>query len=297
MATAAKKGSFLLGTRSSGSARWLWFYGGEAIIWVLLIIIAVLEFAPISWIFATSLRNPSDSFKLPPDFWPTAWHWENYLAVITSEKINFVLFFWNSFRIAAMVTIAQLLTCSLAAFVFARLRFPGRDALFSIFLASMMVPGTVTMVPVFILMRKLSLIDTHWALILPGLTSAFGIFMLRQHFMTLPSELMEAARIDGAGYLRIYAQIMLPLVGPGLSALGVFTFLGSWNNFLGPLLFLRSWNKYTFPLGLVTLAGYMGSGNRAHVLAGVMISIFPAMLLFLLAQRFVIRGIALTGLK
>ncbi|HEY65743.1 MAG TPA: carbohydrate ABC transporter permease [Caldilineae bacterium] len=273
------------------------FYVGETIIWILLIAMAIIEVAPIMWMFSTSLRNPSESFELPPDFLPTSWRWDNYLAVIKSEKINFPLFFWNSLKIALIVMGAQLLTCSLAAFAFARLRFPGRDALFFLFLASMMVPSQVTTVPIFIIIRILHLMDTHWALILPSMTSAFGVFLLRQFFMTLPEELMDAAKIDGAGFFRIYWRIMLPLVGPGLSALGVFTFLWSWNNFYGPLLFLRSWDKLTFPLALVTLQGYMGMGNRAHVLAGIMMSIFPVLVFFLLAQRFVIRGIALTGLK
>jgi multiple sugar transport system permease protein len=185
----------------------------------------------------------------------------------------------------------------MAAFAFARLRFPGRDTIFFLFLASLMVPGTVTVVPMFILMRNLQLMDTHWALILPAVSSAFGVFLLRQAFMTLPGELMDAAKIDGAGFFRIYWQIMLPLTGPALSALGIFTFLASWNNFFGPLLFLRSWEKYTFPVAIVQLSGYMGSGNRAHVLAGIMISILPILIFFLLAQRFVIRGIAFSGLK
>jgi multiple sugar transport system permease protein len=270
---------------------------GEAIIWILLVAMAIIEFAPVSWIFSTSLRNPADSFNLPPDFLPTAFHWENYLAVINSEQISFLRFFFNSLKIAGIVTAAQLLTCSMAAFAFARLRFAGRDVLFFTFLSSLMVPGTVILIPTFILIRSLGLMDTHWALILPGLTSAFGVFLLRQQFMSLPAELMDAAKIDGASFFRIYWQIMLPLVGPGLSALGIFTFLASWNNFVGPLLFLRTWENYTFPIAIVNLQGYMGSGNRAHVLAGVMISIFPTLLFFLLAQRFVIRGIALTGLK
>jgi multiple sugar transport system permease protein len=160
-----------------------------------------------------------------------------------------------------------------------------------------MVPGTVTMIPTFILMRHLSLIDSHWALILPGLSSAFGVFLLRQQFMTLPQELMEAARIDGAGFARIFGQIMLPLIGPGLSALGIFTFLGQWNNFLGPMLYLRSWEKFTYPLAIVNLQGYMGSGNRAHVLAAIMIGVLPVLVCFLVAQRYVIQGIAVTGLK
>ena len=270
---------------------------GEIVIWSFLIVMALIEFAPISWIFSTSLRNPSESFNLPPDFWPTAFHWENYLAVIQSPQINFLLFFWNSLKIALIVTFAQLLTCSMAGFSFARLRYPGRDVIFFIFLSSLMVPATVIMIPTFILIRMVSLLDSHWALILPATTSAFGVFLLRQALMGIPAELTDAAKIDGAGYWRVYWQIALPLVGPALSALAIFTFLGSWNNFLGPVLYLRSWENYTFPIAIVMLNGYMGTGNRAHVLAGVMISIFPVLLFFLLAQRFVIRGIAVTGLK
>ena len=262
-----------------------------------LIIMAYIEIMPIMWMISTSLRDASQSFELPPDFFPTSFKWQNYVAVMQSEKINFPLFFFNSLKIAVIVTTSQLITCSMAGFAFGRLRWPGRDILFTIFLASMMVPGQVTTVPIFIIMRNLKAMDTHWALILPGITSAFGIFLLRQYFMTLPSELVDAARIDGAGFFEIYWRIMLPLVGPGLSALGVFTFLGVWNNFYGPLLFLKSWDKMTFPIALVTLTGYMGMGNRAHVLAGVMLSIFPVLLFFLFAQKFVIQGIALTGIK
>lgn len=284
-------------TKSLRFRRPIWFYLGEISIWLFLIVMAILEFAPISWIFATSLRNPSDSYKLPPDFWPTAFHWQNYLAVINSPQINFLLFFWNSLKIASLVTIAQLITCSMAGFSFARLRYPGRDVIFFVFLSSLMVPATVIMIPTFILIRMVGLLDSHWALILPATTSAFGVFLLRQAFMGIPAELTDAAKIDGASYWRTYWQIALPLVGPALSALAIFTFLGSWNNFLGPVLYLRSWDNYTFPIAIVMLNGYMGTGNRAHVLAGVMISIFPVLLFFLLAQRFVIRGIAVTGLK
>jgi len=275
----------------------IWFFLGEIAIWLFLITMAIIEFAPISWIFSTSLRNPSDSYRLPPDFWPTAFHWQNYLAVINSPQINFLLFFWNSLKIASIVTIAQLLTCSMAGFSFARLRYPGRDVIFFVFLSSLMVPATVIMIPTFILIRMVGLLDSHWSLILPATTSAFGVFLLRQAFKGIPDELTDAAKIDGASYWRTYWQIALPLVGPALSALAIFTFLGSWNNFLGPVLYLRSWDNYTFPIAIVMLNGYMGTGNRAHVLAGVMISIFPVLLFFLLAQRFVIRGIAVTGLK
>jgi multiple sugar transport system permease protein len=190
-----------------------------------------------------------------------------------------------------------LLTCSMAGFAFSRLRFRGKDVLFFLFLASMMVPGQVTVIPLFIIIRQLGLIDSHLAIILPALTSGFGVFMLRQYFLTLPAELIDAAKIDGAGFLRVYWQIMLPLIGPGLSALGIFTFLGQWNNFFGPLLFLRSSSKLTLPIALVTLTGYMGNGSRAEILASVMLSVLPVLIFFLLGQRFVLKGIALTGLK
>ncbi len=237
------------------------------------------------------------AYNLPPSFWPTDFQWGNYLSVINSPEIKFFLFFWNSIKITGIVTIATLVTCSLAAFAFARLRFPGRNALFFLFLATLMVPGTVVLIPTFIIISRLGLLDSHWALILPSLTSAFGIFLLRQQFMGLPEALMDAAKIDGAGFFRIFYQIMLPLIGPGLSALGIFTFLGSWNNFLGPFLYLRSWDNFTFPLAIVTLQGYMGTGNRAVVLAGIMISVAPVLIFFLSAQRFIIQGITLTGLK
>ncbi len=274
------------------------FYVGEVIIWILLAVMAIIEFAPVSWLFSNSLRDPSQAFVLPPSFWPTSFAWQNYVAVINSPNIKFLLFFWNSVKIAVIVTFSELFTCALAAFAFARMHFRGRNALFFMFLATMMVPGTVIIVPTFIIISRLKMIDTHWALILPGLTSAFGIFLLRQQFMSLPEALMDAAKIDGAGFPRIFFQIMLPLIGPGLSALGIFVFLGTWNNFFGPLMYLRSNDKFTFPLAIVILQGYMGvSGNRSQILAGIMISVAPVLIFFLLAQRFIIQGIAVTGLK
>ena len=274
-----------------------WHYLRESVLWVLLVGIALIEIAPLTWMFSTSLRDPKNSFDLPPDFWPTAFHWQNYLTVITSPDIQFMLFFWNSLKIALIVTAAQLFTCSMAGFAFGRLQFRGRDFLFGLFLASLMVPATVTLIPSFILIKEMELINTHWALILPSITSAFGVFLLRQHFKSLPEELINAAKIDGATYFRIYWQILLPLTGPALSALGIFTFLGSWNNFVGPLLFLRDWDLYTFPIAIATLRGYMGSGNQSEVLAGIMISIFPILVFFLFAQRWIVQGASITGMK
>ena len=292
----ATSSTIVQGEAEKGGRRLL-FLIGEILLWALLIGVALIEIAPISWMISTSLRDPKNSFDLPPDFLPTACHWQNYQAVITSPDIEFLRFFWNSLKIALLVTGAQIITCSMAGFAFGRLRFRGRDFLFGLFLASLMVPGTVTLIPSFILIRELNLMDTHWALILPGITSAFGVFLLRQHFMSLPQELIDAAKMDGAGYFRIYWQILLPLTGPALSALGIFTFLGAWNNFVGPLLFLRSWENYTFPIAIATLRGYMGSGNQSEVLAGIMISIFPILVVFLIAQRWIVQGAAITGMK
>ncbi|MBX3050918.1 MAG: carbohydrate ABC transporter permease [Caldilineaceae bacterium] len=277
--------------------RRLWNHLAEGALWLLLVAVALVEIAPISWMISTSLRDPKHSFDLPPDFLPTAFHWQNYVNVINSPDIEFMLFFWNSLKIALLVTGAQLITCSMAGYAFGRLRFPGRDLLFGLFLASLMVPATVTLIPTFILVRDLGLMNTHWALILPGVTSAFGVFLLRQHFKSLPEEMIDAAKIDGASYFRIYWQILLPQTGPALSALGIFTFLASWNNFLGPLLFLRDWDKFTFPIAIATIRGYMGTGNQSEVLAGIMISIFPILVIFLLAQRWIVQGAAITGMK
>ena len=271
----------------------------DGVVYLFLFLMAIIELMPIMWMFSTSLRpSLTGSFELPPPFLPTKWQWTNYLAVINSEKFDFPLFFFNSVKIAVITTFAQLLTCSMAAYSFARLRFPGRNFLFFLLLVSMMIPGSVTFIPVYILIAKLGLIDSHAALIWPAVTSVFGIFLLRQYFLSLPGETIDSAKIDGAGFFRIYWNILLPLVGPGLSALGVLTFLGAWNSFYSPLLFLRSWDKYTLPIGLLIMMGSHGERtNPAHVLAAIMLSILPVLIVFLFSQRYVLRGISLTGLK
>ncbi|NLE46159.1 MAG: carbohydrate ABC transporter permease [Chloroflexi bacterium] len=273
------------------------FYLVEVIVWALMIAVALYELLPVMWMFSTSLRLPGESYELPPSFFPTSWNWKNYASVLRSEQIDYPRFFYNSVKLAGINVAAVLLTCSLAGFSFARLRYKGRDLFFFLFLASMMVPAQVYVIPLFIIVRNLGLIDTHLAIILPALTSSLGVFLIRQYFLTLPGELFDSAKIDGAGYFRVYWQIMMPLVGPGLSALAILTFMGQWNNFFGPLLFLRSWEKLTLPIALVTLEGYMGSGSRSEVLAAIMLSIFPVLVFFLIAQRYVVEGIALTGLK
>lgn len=263
---------------------------------VVLSIGAIFMAMPFLWMFATSLRPVGASFTLPPAWLPTEWHWENYSAVFLSS-VPFLTFGLNSIKVTFSVTIGQLITCSMAGFAFARLRFPGRDLLFLLLLASLMVPGQVTIIPVFIIMRNLGLIDSHWALILPGLTSAFGVFLLRQYFLTLPQDLLDAARIDGAGPWTMFTRVALPLAGPSLAALTILTFNNTWNSYFTPLIFINSWEKMTLPLGVTALRGYMSAGNPAIVMAAVTMTVAPVLLIFILAQRWFIQGITQTGIK
>ena len=184
---------------------------------------AMIMILPFLWMFSTSLRPSADSYKLPPAWLPADWRFENYVAVFSSS-VPIVAFALNSIKVTFFVTLGQLITCSMAGFAFARLRFPGRNLLFILLLASLMVPGQVTIIPIFIIMRQLGLVDNHLALILPGLTSAFGVFLLRQFFLTLPQDLLDAAKIDGAGPWTSFIRIAMPLAGPSLSALTILTF-------------------------------------------------------------------------
>jgi multiple sugar transport system permease protein len=263
---------------------------------VVLSIGAVLMAMPFAWMFSTSLRPFGESYKLPPAWLPTEWHWENYAAVFQSN-VPFLTFAYNSVKVTLITTIGQLLTCSMAGFAFARLRFPGREVLFVLLLAAMMVPGQVTIIPVFIIMRTLGLLDSHWALILPGLTSVFGVFLLRQFFLTMPQDLIDAAKMDGASVWATFFKIALPLASPVLSALAILTFNGTWNNYFGPYIFLNSWEKMTLPLGVTALRGFMASGSPSIVMACVTMTILPVLLVFLFAQRWFIEGVTQTGLK
>lgn len=259
--------------------------------------LSLLMIFPFVWMVSTSLKTPATAFLLPPQLWPAEWRWENYGQVLFHPTVPILLFFANSIKIAALITAGQLLTCTLAAYAFGRLSFPGRDVLFIVLLTALMVPAQITVIPVFIEMRALSLIDTHWSLILPSLTSIFGVFLLRQYFMTIPRELEDAARIDGAGPLRILWQIMVPLVAPALTTLAIITFTGSWNEFFRPLIFLNTWSGFTWPLGLTMLRGSYGQGSVSVIMAGITLGVLPVLLIFLLAQQKMIESLAFTGVK
>ncbi|MDE2820850.1 MAG: carbohydrate ABC transporter permease [Chloroflexota bacterium] len=269
---------------------------GDIISYAILTIAAILVMMPLLWMFSTSLRPTQESFHLPPAWLPTQFRWENYLAPFESS-VPFVQLFLNSMQITVAVTIGQLVTCSLAGYAFARLRFPGRDLLFLLLLASLMVPGQVTIIPIFLLMRDLGLIDNPLAIILPGLISAFGVFLMRQFFKQMPQELFDAARVDGAGHIRSFLQIALPLAGPAMATLGIITFNATWNAYFLPLIFLNSWHKMTLPQGIALLTGYMGSGNPSVVMAAVTMAILPVLMIFIAAQRWIIEALTRSGLK
>jgi multiple sugar transport system permease protein len=261
----------------------------------LLTIVSLIVVLPLLWTISTSFRLPMESFTLPPKWLPTSFRWQNYKDVFVA--LPFGQFIYNSFKVSMSTVLGQVITASMAAYAFARLRFPGRDMLFMLLMSSMMIPVFVTIIPVFILVRGLHLNDTHAALVVPALTTAFGTFLIRQFFLTIPRELEEAARIDGANPWDIFLRIILPLGAPGISVLAILNFNSYWNEFFRPLIFLSSWEKFTIPLGLVTLRGTMGSGSVSVVMAGVSMALVPVTIVFILAQRYLIEGIALTGIK
>jgi multiple sugar transport system permease protein len=257
--------------------------------------VGVSMLIPFGWMLVASLRSKTEFFRQVGALLPSGPHWENYLSAWTT--VPFGAFFLNSVIVAVAVTLGQLATCSLAAYAFARMQFRGRDALFIAYLATMMAPAQVTMIPLFIMMVKLRWIDSYAALIVPSLASAYGCFLLRQFFMTIPGELEDAARIDGASHWGIYGRIMLPLSKPALAAFGVIAFLGSWNSFVWPLIVINRPSMKTLPIGLQSLQGFYGDANWAVLMAGAVIAALPMLALFLCAQRFIIEGITLTGLK
>lgn len=263
---------------------------------VILSLGALIMMLPFLWMFSTSLRPVQESFKLPPAWFPTEFHFETYAAVFTSS-VPLLAFAANSVKVTFFVTLGQLVTCSMAGYAFARLRFPFRNTLFLLLLASLMVPGQVTIIPVFIIMKQLGLIDNHLSIILPFLTSAFGVFLLRQFFLTLPQDLIDAAKIDGAGPWTTFMRVAIPLAGPSLAALTIITFNNTWNNYFYPLIFLNTWEKMTLPLGITALRGYLASNSASVVMAAVSLAILPVLLIFLVAQRWFIAGITRTGIK
>ena len=257
-----------------------------------LVVCGFLMAAPFLWMLGTSLKAPSEIFQYPPRWLPEDPQWQNYGEV--TRVLPFGRYFLNSAIVAISVTFLQLIICSMAAYAFARLRFPGRDWLFLAFLAALMIPGQITLIPRFLLMRELGWFNTYQALILPFAFSSFGTFLLRQYFMTLPRELEEAARIDGASYFQCYRLVALPLARPALAALAIFTFIDQWNSFLWPLIVTTQREMQTLTVGLNTLRGEFNTAWQL-LMAGSVIAILPILIIFVIGNRYFIRGITSSG--
>lgn len=257
-------------------------------------ILAILTFAPFMWMILTSLKDMGDIFQYPPKFFPEEFHFDNYSKVF--DAAPFGRYYLNSVFVAVTVTIGQLITCSMAAYAFARLKFKGRDPLFYLFLATMMIPFNVTMIPGFMVLHWFGWIDTYKALIVPGLASAFGTFLLRQFFMTIPKELEEAAVIDGANKLQVLWKVIIPNAKPALATLAIFTFMGVFNDFIWALIVVNTEEMRTVQLGLAVFRDrYLTQWDL--LMAGSVTSILPILIVFFVAQKYFIKGITLSGLK
>jgi len=261
---------------------------------LILLPLAFLMIMPMVWMVITSFETLNETRHFPPILVPSGLRWQNYTQVL--QQAPFARWMLNTVVVTTAVVVANLFFCSLAGYAFARIKFFGRDVVFILVLATLMIPFQVIMIPTFVIVRTLGLIDKLPVLIVPNLAGAFGIFLLRQFFRTLPVELEEAARIDGASRLGVLFKIVLPLSGPALATLAVITFLWTWNDFLWPLVTIYSRNNMTLQLGLTTFQGAHQT-NTHYLMAATVMSMLPILALFFVAQRYFIRGIATTGLK
>jgi multiple sugar transport system permease protein len=262
--------------------------------YAVLIALAIVMLFPFAWMVATSVTSDAQLFVTPPQLIPSPVETDNYVRV--AELFPMERFLFNSLVVALVSTVLQVLTSALAAYAFARLRFRGRDALFVVYLTTLMVPMQVTIVPLFIEMRYLGLVNTYPGLLLPGIVSVFGTFLLRQSFLALPREMEEAAFLDGAGHWTVFRRIVVPLSLPAMATFAIFAFMASWNAFLWPLVIVSSQELMTLPVGLSNLHGQYSTAWNL-VMAGATVSVIPILIVYVLAQRYVIRGVTLSGLK
>lgn len=267
---------------------------GQSVAYLLLSLATLMTIFPFVWMFLTSVKTYEQAIKIPPIFIPKSFQWVNYSII--ADKFPFAQLYLNTFAVVSMVVVGNLLVCSLAAFSFARLRFPGRDALFMVIIGLLMVPGQIFLVPHYQIMVALKLTNTLFALAIPGMFRVFGVFFLRQVFLAIPRELDEAALVDGAGYFRIYARILMPLAKGGLVSLGILTALWTWTDLMWPLIVNRSLDRLTLSAGLAFLIGEHTTYYE-QVMAGGVISSLPIIFIFVFFQRYIIEGIASTGIK
>lgn len=269
----------------------------KALLYIVLAVGSVSMILPFLWMISTSLKTPQAIYTFPPKWIPDPVIFKSYLKVW--KIVPFARFYLNSVFVAFCVTLGQVMTSAFAAYSFSRLRFPGRDKIFFAYLATLMIPYSVILVPVYILMVYFRWIDSYKALILPAMFTAYGTFLLRQFFMTIPRDLEDAARIDGSSLFGIFWRIILPLSKPALATLTMFTFMANWNNFMWPLLVTNSTEKATLPVGLSYFQEVYQytQPDWSLLMAGSLLAMLPVILFFMLNQRFFVEGIKLTGIK
>ena len=266
----------------------------KILLYLLLIILAATMLVPFIWMISTSLKTREFLLAMPPEFIPKEPSLESYKRLM--ELLPFGRMIVNSFIVAIAVTIGQVLTGSMAAYVFSRMEFKGKNALFVIYLATLMIPSQVTIVPLFIVMRYLGWINTYQAMILPMVFTAFGTFLLRQSFLSIPKELEEAAFIDGANHWVIFTKIILPVSRPALATLSVFGFMQAWNSYLWPRFIINKEELMTLPVGLALLHGrYITEWNL--VMAGAVVTIIPMLIVYIFAQKYFVQGVVTSGIK
>lgn len=255
----------------------------------------LLVVVPFVWMVVSSFKPEAEVRAVPPTWWPETVTAENYDELFT--RLDFPTYFLNSAIVALAVTAGNIVFCSMLGYALAKLEFPGKRALFGLVLGTLMVPGVVTFVPLFVLITNLGLANSLPGMILPFLAGPFGVFLMRQYVLGLPDELIQAARVDGAGELTIFARVIMPLCGPAIATLGVLTFLTSWNNFLWPLVVATEEDKYTLPVALALYATGQNATQYGLLLAGSVVVVIPVLAVFLLLQRFIMQGVAMTGIK
>ncbi|GII77039.1 sugar ABC transporter ATP-binding protein [Sphaerisporangium rufum] len=265
-----------------------------ALAYASLLAVALLVLVPFGWMVSSSLKRDNQVLTVPIEWIPREFRWSNFVEIW--DRIPMLTYLGNSAFLSAAITVLQVLTGSFAAYGFAKVRFPGRDALFLAYIATIAVPWQAYMVPQYIMMQRAELTDTYWSIILLQAFGAFGVFLMRQYYLSIPDDLCEAARIDGLSEYGIYRRIMLPLSKPALASLAMLTFVNTWNDYMGPFIYLTSNDLWTVQLGLRSFVGQYDA-EYAMIMTGAVLSVLPILVVFLFGQRYFIRGIATSGLK
>lgn len=285
--------------RSSAAYRSAKLYDrlGKIFGYMILIVGCLVTLAPFLWMISTSLKPSSEIIRMPPTLLPDAPTLKNYLTIFNDPKVPLGRFYANSITVSSAVVLMTLFTSSLAGFIFAKYQFQGRNFIFSLLLGTMMIPFQVTMIPLYLLLVRLGLTNSLWGLIVPGLTSAFGIFLMAQFIESIPSELIDAARIDGSSEFDIYARIIMPQMGPALATLGIFQFMTTWNDYLWPLIVITTTEKRTLPVMLTWYTSSHGASRHDLTMAASVLVILPILVVYLAFQRWIVQGITMTGFK